>query len=67
MDDGLALFTSQDDALKFLDFLNSLHPSLQFTADFEVNKIIEFLDTRINHDSEVVKIEWSFKGINSGI
>ena len=67
VDDCLALFTSHEDALKFLDFLNSQHSSLQFTVEFEVDKTIDFLDTRIKHDKEIVEVEWSFKSTNSGI
>ena len=37
VDDCFALFTSRSDAMDFLNFLNSQHPSLQLTIEFEGN------------------------------
>ena len=67
VDDCFALFTSRDDAVNFLDFLNSHCTSLQFTIEFEADKTLHFLDTKINHKSSVVEVEWCFKNTNTGI
>ena len=67
VDDCLALFTSRDEALNFLEFLNSHHPSLQFTIEFEVNETINFLDTKIKRANGAVEVDWSIKDTNTGI
>ena len=35
VDDVFAVFRNKDEAIQFLAFLNSLHPSLSFTIEFE--------------------------------
>ena len=68
VDDCLALFTSHEDAYNFLNYLNSLHPSLKFTIEHEqADGSINFLDTRISHDEDGhIAVEWTLKDTNTG-
>ena len=50
VDDTFCLFESRDDALKFLDFINTLHPSIRFDMEEEKDGKLEFLDTVITRD-----------------
>ncbi|MEL7307661.1 MAG: reverse transcriptase domain-containing protein, partial [Pseudomonadota bacterium] len=67
VDDCLALFTSQKDAEDFLLFLNSHHPDLKFTIEYETDGSIAFLDTQIYHKADSVDVEWCLKKTNTGI
>ena len=42
------LMENEIEAKKFLDYLNTKHPSIKFTMEFEVNKTIPFLDILIS-------------------
>ena len=43
VDDTLAVFDNKDNALLFLKYLNSLHPSIKFTMECEEDKKLAFL------------------------
>ena len=59
---------SQDDAETFLTYLNSHHPSLKFTLEYETDKSIFFLDTKLKHEADGhITVEWSLKDTNTGI
>ena len=45
VDDTFCLFEGRDDALKFLDLINNLHPSIKFDMEEEKDGKLEFLDT----------------------
>ena len=45
VDDTFCLFEGRDGALKFLDFINNLHPSIKFDMEEEKDGKLEFLDT----------------------
>ena len=47
MDDTFAIFDRENDCDKFLHQLNSLHPSLRFTFEKEVNQSLPFLDVQV--------------------
>ena len=48
VDDTFSLFDfGRDEALRFLDLLNSLHPSLQFTMEEEFERRLPFLDVHV--------------------
>ena len=47
VDDTFLLFKHPDHIPKFLDFLNSRHPNINFTFDLEKNRRINFLDCTI--------------------
>ena len=48
VDDTFCLFECRDDALRFLDFINTLHPSIKFDLEEEKQGKLEFLDTVIS-------------------
>jgi hypothetical protein len=47
IDDTFLLFRDPSHVPLFLDYLNSKHPSIKFTAEVEINKCLAFLDTKI--------------------
>jgi hypothetical protein len=47
VDDVFAMFKTKQDSVLFLEQLNSLHPSLQFTCEHEVDCKLPFLDVLI--------------------
>ena len=51
IDDILAIFNIQAHVDKFLEFLNSLHPNLQFTTELGPRNLA-FLDTQITLHSD---------------
>ena len=53
VDDTLTLFENNNDALRFLPYLNGRHNNIKFTIEFEQNDEIPFLDILIkrNRDS----------------
>ena len=51
IDDTFILFKCPSHVPLFLDFLNSRHPSIEFTVDIERNHSLSFLDVTVTHDS----------------
>ena len=47
VDDTFLLFTSDQHANLFLNYLNSKHPSIKFTSDNEQNRVLPFLDVKV--------------------
>ena len=47
VDDTFAIFHDRNEAMKFFDFINELHPNITFTMEEEQNNCISFLDTEI--------------------
>ena len=47
VDDTFAIFDNENDCDKFLHQLNSLHPSLRFMFEKEVNQSLPFLDVQV--------------------
>ena len=50
VDDTFCLFHKKEHAEKFLDFINSQHPNIKFTVEFENDNSIPFLDVLVTHD-----------------
>ena len=50
VDDCLVIFKNKEQASKFLDYLNNKHKNISFTAEFEANNSIPFLDICITKD-----------------
>ena len=48
VDDTFCLFECRDDALRLLDFINTLHPSIKFDLEEEKQGKLVFLDTVIS-------------------
>ena len=48
VDDTFALFQNLDQANGFLNFINSLHPNIQFTMEAEQEECLSFLDISVN-------------------
>ena len=46
------LFTSQNHAVQFLDYLNSKHPNIKFTMDAEKDGKISFLDVSVSRKND---------------
>ena len=47
VDDTFSLFHKETEFQKFLNCLNSLHPSLKFTNEIETNNSVPFLDVLV--------------------
>ena len=50
MDDTFALFDNVASATRFLQYLNTRHPNINFTIEFEENHEIPFLDVRVKRN-----------------
>ena len=70
VDDILAVFDNKDYALLFLKYLNSLHPSIKFTMDLELecekDEKLAFLDLLIIKSNGNVKLTFYRKPTHSG-
>ena len=49
VDDIFAVFDKKEEALKFLDYLNSRHPNIKFTKEENINGVLPFLDVSISN------------------
>ena len=58
VDVALAVFKNHNDALRFLEYLNSLHKNLEFTIEHECDDKIPFLDLLIirNRDKNIIDL-----------
>ena len=52
VDDTLAVFENEDEAHRFLIFLNNLHPNIKFTCDKEAFNKLPLLDLLLIKDSD---------------
>ena len=48
MDDCFIIFNEKSHGSKFLEYLNSKHSNIEFTAEFENNRQLAFLDCQVN-------------------
>ena len=48
IDDILSAFDNEQGSLKFLIFLNNMHPNIKFTIQKQINHSIAFLDVIIS-------------------
>ena len=67
VDDTLAVFDNKDNALLFLKYLNSLHPSIKFTMECEEDKKSAFLDLLIIKSNGNVELTVYRKLTHSGV
>ena len=52
VDDTFAIFQSKGECLLFLEKLNKMHPSLEFTCEFESDNSLPFLDVLVQKSNE---------------
>ena len=53
-DDIFLVFNSQDGTRQFFSYVNSRHPSIKFTMETEINKVILFLDVLIDNRNNIL-------------
>ena len=58
VDDTFCLFSSKEDIIKFLEYINSIHPSIKFDMELENNNKLEFLDIVVKSDSSIKARQW---------
>ena len=51
VDDTFLIFRCADHIPKFLDYVNSKHPNIEFTSETELNGKLAFLDVSVSHDN----------------
>ena len=49
VDDNFCLFHNEQDAMKFLSYLNSRHPNIRFTFETQLNGKLPFLDVLVDN------------------
>ena len=54
VDDILTTFTTYEQAIPFLSYLNTLHPNINFTIEHECNNKISFLDIQVDKSNETL-------------
>ena len=67
VDDIFSVFNNSFAAKEFLNYINTRHPSIKFTKDTEVNKIIPFLDVLIDNSQNFLKTSAYHKSTYSGL
>ncbi len=67
MDDTFLVFHEEDHATKFLNYLNSKHNNISFSADFEVDGQLSFLDVTVKKESDHFSTSIYRKKIFSGL
>jgi len=50
VDDSFVYCDSKDHCDRFLSLLNSLHPALKFTVEYELHSTLSFLDVKVHND-----------------
>ena len=54
VDDIFAVFSNQNEADEFLNYLNSCHENIKFTIEYENNKKLSFLDVLLNFENDTI-------------
>ena len=67
VDDILAVFDNHDEAIQFLEKMNSIHSAIKFTLETAVNSSINFLDMKITLKNDSLKTNWCLKETNTGL
>ncbi|KAL5248218.1 hypothetical protein ACHWQZ_G017410 [Mnemiopsis leidyi] len=69
VDDTFCLFTTKEEAERFLVFINNLHPNIQFEMETESDGKLEFLDTVVERrpDSTSHRTSTKVKQTDKGI
>jgi len=58
IDDTFCLFSNEEDALMFFDYINVRHPNIRFTMERDINNKLSFLDILLDnsHPSIVTSV-----------
>ena len=67
VDDTIAVFSSHEDHIKFFDTINTLHPSIKFTAELAKDNILPFIGVNISKANEVLHTAVHHKHTDSGL
>ena len=70
VDDTFCLFSDKSHIQHFLEYINSVHPNITFTVEFENNNTLEFLDTCVNRNSTMhnhISINMKHKSTDRGL
>ena len=68
VDDTFCLFSNKEDAIKFLDYINIIHPSIKFDMELENNNKLEFQDIVVERtDSPITKTSTRVKPTDKGL
>ena len=67
VDDNLAGFKTKEDALYFLNYLNSLHHNITFTMETEIDGTLPFLDIHITRQQSNISTKVYRKTTHSGV
>ena len=61
VDVTFTLFDSKNNALQFLQYLNSCHVNIKFTIEFEENNLVPFLDVLIKSHNHTFSTSISYR------
>ena len=68
VDDTFCLFSNKEDAIKFFDYINTIHPSIKFDMELKNNNKLEFLDIVVEcTDSQLTKTSTRVKPTDKGL
>ena len=67
VDDTFCLFHNEQDAMKFLSYLNSRHPNIRFTFETQLNEKLSFLDVLVDTSEASCITSISHKSTYTGL
>ena len=67
VDDTLLIFRNKEEAIKFLEYLNGLHPNIKFTMESEIDNKLPFLDLLLIRETNRLSISVYRKPTYSGV
>ena len=67
VDDTFAVFTNRDQAILFLEYLNSQHPNIDFTMEEESAGVLPFLDVSVSRSGATLSCSIYRKPTFSGL
>ena len=67
VDDIIAVFNSQDHAIKFLNDMNAVNKCIKFTIESNNDNVIDFLDMRVSLQNNSLVTNWILKPTNTGL
>ena len=67
VDDTFLLFKSRDQVENFLNYMNSKHPNIKFTCEYENQNTLSFLDIRITKENNSFVTSIFRKPTNTGL